>query len=171
MNSVNHNSSSSALRVFEGLTLQYTYTHNTHIHAFRNYLVPGNKPWDDWGYFQVNGRKFFSGQPKSKWKGNRKKSACLENSKSQPPFICFFFFLWHIYKFSSLCLCTPLILYLTFKQWHTVSLDTYCGPVISMLMTDFIFGFWRNVQIYPFQTELFHRAPLCLQLIFSFIIA
>lgn len=33
------------------------------------------------------------------------------------------------------CLYTPLILYLTFKQWHIASLDTYCGPVISMLMS------------------------------------
>lgn len=82
-------------------------------------------------------------------KETEKNLPVLKTQSHSPLSSVFFFFLWHIYKFSSLCLCTPLILYLTFKQWHIVSLDTYCGPVISMLMTDFIFGFWRNVQIYP----------------------
>lgn len=60
-------------------------------------------------------------------------------TQSHSPLSSVFFFFWHIYKFSSLCLYTPLILYLTFKQWHIVSLGTYCGPIISMLMTVILF--------------------------------
>lgn len=68
---------------------------------------------------------------------------------------------WHLYKFSSLCLYTLLILCLTFKQWHILSLDTHCGPVISMLMTLILFlASWRNVKIYPFFQLNFVTEPL-----------